>query len=63
MSKFIEVTENEKKVYVNVNWILSVESYDNGSLLKVGANGHRDNPHLYYYVAESYEVVKALLNI
>ena len=61
MSKFIEVTESENKVLLNVNWILSIERHDKGALLKVGANGHRDNPHLYYYVAESYEEVKSLI--
>lgn len=61
MSKFIELTESENKILLNVNWILSVEHHEKGALIKVGANGYGDNPCQYYYVSESYKEVKSLI--
>lgn len=63
MNKFIEVTDqNGEKVILNIDWIFAVEHHSGGCLIKVGAGGYNGSPFQYYYVSESYEEVKALVN-
>lgn len=61
MSKFIEVTQNNESVILNIDWVFAVEHHTEGCLIKVGANGYGDNPCQYYYVSESYKEVKSLI--
>ncbi|MFR0677256.1 hypothetical protein [Dysgonomonas mossii] len=61
MSKFIEVTQNNESVILNIDWVFAVERHTEGCLIKVGAGGYRDNPFQYYYVSESYEEAKSLI--
>lgn len=63
MSRFIELHKNDSEetpVYINMNWIISVEEYDRqgGTLIKFGVRNDSDGAQI-VIVSESYSTVKS----
>jgi hypothetical protein len=62
MSRFIELHKNDREevpIYINVNWIMSIEDYgrQGGTLIKFGVRNDNGGTQC-VIVSESYSTVK-----
>lgn len=63
MAYFIELHKNDREetpIYLNVNWIMSIEDYSSqgGTLIKFGVRNDRGGAQI-VIVSESYSTVKS----
>lgn len=63
MSRFIELHKNDREevpIYINVNWIMSIEDYrsQGGTLIKFGVRNDNGGTQC-VIVSESYSTVKS----
>ena len=63
MAYFIELHKNDREetpIYLNVNWIMSIEDYGSqgGTLIKFGVRNDSDGAQI-VIVSESYSTVKS----